>query len=183
MAQSRQAPPTALRALRAPTSDEVMRKSRRRSTILQTCNMTPCSLYRPTSHNNTSSTNRTGPTGDAPHPGRGRHGRPRPERAPTGTSTIPRPFRQTRRPFQQPRTRPPSKIPHADNRPASDDQFRHARASEYDATTPSRQSRQKNPRPEPPTLMRKAEPAASTPMHHIKRPDLNIRFLIIPQPT
>ena len=63
-----------------------MRKSRRRSTILQTCNMTPCSLYRPTNHNSTSSINRAGPTGDAPHPGRGRHGRPgpnepRPERA------------------------------------------------------------------------------------------------------
>ena len=49
-----------------------MRKSRCRSAILQTCNMTPCSLYHPTSHNNTSSTNRAEPTETAPHPDRTR---------------------------------------------------------------------------------------------------------------
>ena len=49
-----------------------MRKGRRRSTILQTCNMIPCSLYRLTSHNSTSSTNRAEPTEVAPHPGRTR---------------------------------------------------------------------------------------------------------------
>ena len=49
-----------------------MRKSRRWSALLQTCNMTPCSLYRPTSHNSTSSTNRAEPTEAAPHPGRTR---------------------------------------------------------------------------------------------------------------
>ena len=55
MAESRQAPPTAPRALRAPTSNQVMRKGRRWRALLQTCNMTPCSLYRPTSHSSTSS--------------------------------------------------------------------------------------------------------------------------------
>ena len=57
---------------------------------MQTCNMTPCSLYCPTSHNNTSSTNRADPAEDPSHPGRTRHERPgrnepgpepRPERA------------------------------------------------------------------------------------------------------
>ena len=108
MAESRQAPPTALRALRAPTSDEVMRKSRCRSAILQTCNMTPCSLYRPTSHNNTSSTNRASPAEAAPHPGRTRRGHPgsnepdpRPDRDEHEPPTIPEdpyknPYRESR---------------------------------------------------------------------------------------
>ena len=46
-----------------------MRKGRCRSTILQTCNMTPCSLYRPTSHNNTSSTSGAG-FAETTHPDR-----------------------------------------------------------------------------------------------------------------
>ena len=38
--------------------------------------MTPCSLYRPTSHNSASSTNRVGHAEDTPHPDRTRHGHP-----------------------------------------------------------------------------------------------------------
>ena len=38
--------------------------------------MTPCSLYRPTSHNSTSSTNRASPAEDTPHPSRTRRGHP-----------------------------------------------------------------------------------------------------------
>ena len=71
-----------------------MRKSRCRSAILQTCNMTPCSLYRPTSHNNTSSTNRAEPAEDPSHPGRTRHERPgrnehNPPTIPEDPKTIP----------------------------------------------------------------------------------------------
>jgi len=42
-----------------------MRKGRRWSALLQTCNMTPCSLYRPTS---TSGTSRSDPAEAIPHP-------------------------------------------------------------------------------------------------------------------
>ena len=88
MAESRQAPPTALRALRAPTFNQVMRKGRCRSAILQTCNMTPCSLYRPTDHNSTSSTNRAEPTEAAPHTSRTRRA-PSPDRNKHGLPTGP----------------------------------------------------------------------------------------------
>ena len=62
---------------------------------MQTCNMTPCSLYRPTSHNSTSSTNRAGPAEDTPHPGRTRRGHPsrkervQPPTIPEDPKTIP----------------------------------------------------------------------------------------------
>ena len=50
-----------------------MRKGRRWRVLQQTCNVTPCSLYRPTGHNSTSSTSLGGP--DRP-----RRGRPAPDR-------------------------------------------------------------------------------------------------------
>ena len=60
---------------------------------MQTCNMTPCSLYRPTSHNNTSSTNRAEPDADtragtspAPSPDRNEHD---PPTIPADPKTIP----------------------------------------------------------------------------------------------
>ena len=59
--------------------------------------MTPCSLYRLAGHNSTSSTSRSGPAEDTPHPTEPNADAPP---APTGTSTIPRPFRRTRKVIQ-----------------------------------------------------------------------------------
>ena len=58
--------------------------------------MTSCSLYCLTDHSNTSSTSRSGPAEDTPHPTEPNADAP----APTGTSTIPRPFRRTRKVIQ-----------------------------------------------------------------------------------
>ena len=107
MAESRQAPPTALQALRAPTFNQVMPKGRRWRALQQTCNVTPCSLYRPTSHSSTSSTSLGGPDGP-------RRGRLAPRPTPT---RVPR-----TRPERQSRTRPPSNIPRVESHPSHGDQ-------------------------------------------------------------
>ena len=72
--------------------------------------MTPCSLYRPTSHNNTSSTNRAEPTEAAPHPDRTRRGHPGPN------EPDPRPDRNEHNPPTIPAN--PKTIPAAPNETA-----------------------------------------------------------------
>ena len=129
-----------------------MRKGRCRSTILQTCNMTPCSLYCPTSHNSTSNTNRAGPAEDAPAP------RPDPTRTPEPEGTSPAPDRNEHDPPTIPED--PKTIPAAPDETAVEhpvrrenhsanrlDSFQEAvlhitvdsgtRALEYDAASPS----------------------------------------------
>ena len=51
--------------------------------------MTPCSPYRLTGHNSTSSTSRSDPAEAAPHPDRTQRGRPRPDRDEHDPPTIP----------------------------------------------------------------------------------------------
>ena len=83
MAESRQAPPTALWALRAPTFNDDMPKGQPWRALQQTCNMTSCSLYRSTDHNSTSSTSLGGPDRPrrgCPAPDRVRRDHPRPDR-------------------------------------------------------------------------------------------------------
>ena len=89
MAESRQAPPTASRALRAPTFNQVMRKGRRWSALQQTCNRTPCSLYCPTSHSGTSSTSLMAATTiRARLPGGHAEPAPEPHRFPSDVTSI-----------------------------------------------------------------------------------------------
>ena len=84
MAESRQAPPTAPRALRAPTFNDDMPKGRRWRALQQTCNMTPCSLYCPNSHSSTSSISRSPPAEPNTNARPGRDG------------PVPRPIQRTR---------------------------------------------------------------------------------------
>ena len=51
--------------------------------------MTPCSLYRLTGHNSTSSTSRSGPAEDTPHPTEPNADAPRPDRDEHDPPTIP----------------------------------------------------------------------------------------------
>ena len=51
--------------------------------------MTPCSLYRLTGHNSTSSTSRSGPAEDTPHPTEPNADAPRPDQNEHDPPTIP----------------------------------------------------------------------------------------------